>query len=149
MQDVNNCSASNRGLFGPVVVLPPSNVLAHFVELYASCVNIVQPYLGLAGAPHVKIQHILQVNIVDVGILLVILLITQGAMLTDHSHSLILADGLTEICRPALDDVLESRTMSDPMVGGNALQLLTVCAWSGRDSFTSVGCLLIRVRVRS
>jgi hypothetical protein len=58
-------------------------------------------------------------------------------MLTDHSESHILANGLIEVCRIALDDVLENRSISQPMIGGIALQLLTLCARSGKDSFAS------------
>lgn len=138
LQTRSSPSPSNHGLFGRFVVLPPSHVLVHFVELYAARIDSIQPYLGLAGSPKISIKDILQVNMADVGVLLVILLITQGAMLTDHRESLILADGLTEVCRVALNDVLESRSMAQPMVGGSALQLLTLCAWSGKDSFASV-----------
>jgi hypothetical protein len=138
LQTHDSLSPSRHGVFGRIVVLPPSHVLIHFVELYAARVDIVQPYLSMAGSPRISIKEILQVDMADVGILLLILLITQGAMFTDHRESLILADGLTEICRLALNDVLESRSMAQPIVGGSALQLLTLCAWSGRDSFASV-----------
>ena len=138
LQTRSSPSPSCHGLFGRIVVLPPSHVLVHFVELYAARIDSIQPYLGLAGSPRISIKDILQVNMADVGVLLVILLITQGAMLTDHRESLILADGLTEVCRVALNDVLEIRSMAQPMVGGSALQLLTLCVWSGKDSFASV-----------
>ena len=131
-------SASGAGLFGRIVALPPSHVLMHFVELYAARIDSIQPYLGLAGSPTANIQDILQIDTADVGILLIILLITQGAMLTDHRESHIFAHGLIEVCRVALNDVLERRSISQPMVGGIALQLLTLCARSGKDSFASV-----------
>ncbi|CAN9261074.1 unnamed protein product [Alternaria alternata] len=127
----------SQGLFGRIVVLPPSHVLMHFIETYASRIDSIQPYLGLAGSSVVNIQDILQIDTADVGILLIILLIAQGAMLTDHSESHILANGLIEVCRIALDDVLENRSISQPMIGGIALQLLTLCARSGKDSFAS------------
>jgi hypothetical protein len=130
-------SPSDHGLFGRIVVLPPSHVLIHFIETYATRIDSIQPYLGLAGCSVLNIKDILQINTADVGILLIILLITQGAMLTDHSESHILANGLMEVCRVALDDVLESRSISQPMIGGIALQLLTLCARSGKDSFAS------------
>lgn len=130
--------ASGPGLFGRIVALPPSHVLMHFVELYAARIDSIQPYLGLAGSPTANIQDILQVDTADVGILLIILLITQGAMLTDHRESHIFAHGLIEICRVALNDVLERRSISQPMIGGIALQLLTLCARSGKDAFASV-----------
>lgn len=130
-------STSSQGLFGRIVVLPPSNVLMHFIETYASRIDFIQPYLGLAGSPSINIQDILQVDMADVGILLIILLISQGAMLTNHFESHVLANGLIEVCRIALDDVLESRSISQPMVGGIALQLLTLCARSGKDSFAA------------
>ncbi|KAI4694334.1 hypothetical protein J4E81_006551 [Alternaria sp. BMP 2799] len=130
-------STSSQGLFGRIVVLPPSNVLMHFVETYANRIDSIQPYLGLAGSSSINVTDILQVDKADVGILLIILLISQGAMLTDHFESHVLANGLIEICRIALDDVLESRSISQPMIGGIALQLLTLCARSGRDSFAA------------
>ncbi|KAG9191293.1 hypothetical protein G6011_09381 [Alternaria panax] len=130
-------TAPSQGLFGRIVVLPPSHVLMHFIDTYASRIDSIQPYLGLAGSSIVNIQDILQIDMADVGILLIILLIAQGAMLTDDPESQILANGLIEVCRIALDDVLESRSISQQMIGGIALQLLTLCARSGKDSFTS------------
>jgi hypothetical protein len=130
--------SSSHGLFGRIVALPPSHVLVHFLDLYAARVDFIQPYLGMAGSPKISINDILQVNMADVGILLVVLLITQGAMLTGHHNALILADGLTEVCRVALNDVLESRSMEQSLVGGSTLQLLTLCTWSGKDSFFTV-----------
>lgn len=138
MQNRYSHSTSSQGLFGQIVVLPPSNVLVHFIELYAARVESTQPYLGLAGSPRISIKAILEVNMTDIGILLVILLFTQGAMLTDHRESLILADGLTEVCRVALNDILETQSIAHPMVGGSAIQVLTLCAWSGKQSFASV-----------
>lgn len=129
---------SNIGLFGPLVVLPPSNVLLQFVELYAVRVDPIQTYLGLAGSPSVKINDILQINMFDVGLLLILILIAQGALLADDKNSLVLADGLTELCKLAMDDILERYTVADPMVSGIGLQLLTICTWSGRDLFASV-----------
>jgi hypothetical protein len=129
---------ASHGLFGRIVALPPSHVLVHFIELYAVRVDAIQPYLGMAGSPTISIKDILQVDMADVGVLLVILLITQGAMLSDHGESLVLADGLTEICRVALNDVLENASITQPLVGGCAIQMVTLCAWSGRESFVSV-----------
>jgi hypothetical protein len=130
-------SSSNEGLFGRIVVLPPSHVLMHFIETYANRIDSIQPYLGLAGSSFANIQDILRVDMADVGILLIILLITQGAMLTNHLESYVLANGLVEVCRIALDDVLESRCISQPMIGGIALQLLTLCARSAKDPFAA------------
>jgi hypothetical protein len=139
---------STHGAFGRIVALPPSHVLVHFVELYATRIEYIHPYLGLAGSPHIKIKDILQIDMADVGILLVILLMTQGAMLANQHESLILAHGLVEICKLALDDILETRSIAQPMVGGCALQLLKLCAWSGKQSLASVRtsqrvCLLL------
>jgi hypothetical protein len=129
---------STHGAFGRIVALPPSHVLVNFVELYATRIDTIHPYLGLAGSPHINIKDILHIDMADVGILLVILLITQGAMLASHHESFILAHGLVEICKLALDDVLQTRSIVQPMVGGCALQLLTLCAWSGKHSLASV-----------
>lgn len=131
-------SSSDQGLFGRIVSLPPSHVLSHFFDLYAKRIESIQPFLGLAGSPTASIQDILQVDAADVGMLLVVLMITQGAMLTDHHESHVFAHGLIEVCRVALNHVLERRSISDPMVGGIALQLLTLCARSGKDSLNSV-----------
>jgi hypothetical protein len=131
-------SPLSHGAFGRIVALPPSHVLVYFIQLYAARLDAIHPYLGRAGAPMISIRDVLQIDMADVGILLVILLITQGAMLTDHHESLILAHGLMEICKLALNEVLETRSMAQPMVGGCALQLLTLCAWSGNRSFASV-----------
>lgn len=136
--DISDSSLLCKGLFGPLVVLPPSHILLHFVELYAMRIDPTQPYLGLAGSPRVKINDILQVNMSDVGLLLILILIAQGALLADDRYSLILADGLTELCKLAMNDVLERSTIGDPMVGGIGLQLLSICAWSGREPFASV-----------
>jgi hypothetical protein len=129
---------TTHGAFGRIVALPPSHVLVYFVEIYATRIDFVHPYLGLAGSPDINIKDILQIDMADVGILLVILLITQGAMLASHHESLILAHGLVEICKLALDDVLQTRSIVQPMVGGCALQLLTLCAWSGKHSLAKV-----------
>jgi hypothetical protein len=137
LQSRHSPSSSSQGLFGRIVVLPPSHILMHFIETYATRIDSIQPYLGLAGSSIVNIHDILQVDMDDVGILLIILLITQGAMLTDHPESHILANGLMEVCRIALNDVLENRSISQPMIGGIALQLLTLCARSGKDSIAS------------
>ncbi|PZD29742.1 hypothetical protein A1F97_10272, partial [Pyrenophora tritici-repentis] len=59
------------------------------------------------------------------------------AMLTDQHESHVLAHGLIEVCRIALDDLLESQSIAQPMVGGSALQLLTLCTRSGKDCLTS------------
>jgi hypothetical protein len=130
-------STPSQGLFGRIVVLPPSHVLMHFIDTYADRIDSIQPYLGISGSSIVNMKDILQINMADVGILLIILLITQGAILTDHHESHILANGLIEVSRIALDDVLESRSIAEPMIGGIALQLLTLCARSGKDSFAS------------
>jgi hypothetical protein len=144
-------SPSTHGAFGRIVALPPSHVLVHFIELYAARVDSIHPYLGLGGSPSISIRDILQVDMADIGILLLILLVAQGAMLTDHHESHILAYGLIELCKLALNDVLETRSIAQPMVGGCALQLLTLCAWSGHPSFASVRtlyeypCLIMRL----
>lgn len=134
---IRHSPSSSHGLFRRIVVLPPSHVLIHFIETYATRIDSIQPYLGLSGSCIANIQDIIQVDIADVGILLIILLITQGAMLTDHPESHILANGLIEVCRMALDDVLESRSISQPMVGAIALQILSMCARNGEDSYAS------------
>jgi hypothetical protein len=131
-------SPSTHGAFGRIVALPPSHVLVYFIQLYAARVDCIHPYLGLAGSPTISIKDILQIDMADVGILLVIFLVAQGAMLTNHHESLILAHGLVEICKLALNDVLDTRSIAQPMVGGCTLQLLTLCAWSGKHSFASV-----------
>ena len=129
---------SSQGLFGHIVSLPPSHVLMHFIDTYAVRIDRIQPYLGLPGSPTANIQEVLQIDAVDVGMLLIILLIAHGAMLTDHHESHIFAHGLIEVCRVALNHALERRCISQPMIGGIALQLLTLCARSGNDSFISV-----------
>jgi hypothetical protein len=131
-------SPSTHGAFGRIVALPPSHVLVQFIDLYAVRIDSIHPYLDLAGSPNISIKDILQIDMADVGILLVVLLVAQGAMLTDHRESFILAQGLMELCKLALNDVLETRSIAQPMVGGCALQLLTLCAWSGNPSFASV-----------
>jgi len=73
----------------------------------------------------------------DIGMLLIILLITQGAMLTDQHESHVLAHGLIEVCRIAVDDLLKTQSIAQPMVGGSALQLLTLCTRSGKDDLAS------------
>ena len=122
-------------VLGPLVVLPPCHMLAHFIQLYATR---IEPYLGLAGSSQIRIDDILDANMTDVGSLLVTLLIAQGAMLVDHYQSLIFADGLTEACRLAMNDILDTCSLLDGMVGGCALQLITLCAWSGTESFSAV-----------
>jgi hypothetical protein len=131
-------SPSTHGAFGRIVALPPSHVLVYFLELYATRIDSIHPYLGLSGSPRINIDDILQIDMADVGILLVILLIAQGAMLSNHHESLILAHGLVEICKLALNDLLETRSIAQPMVGGCALQLLTLCAWSGKHPLAKV-----------
>ena len=106
--------------------------------MYAARIDSVQPYLGLAGCPTANIHDILSADLADIGMLLIILLITQGAMLTDKHESHILAHGLIEVCRIALDDLLETQSIAQPIVGGCALQLLTLCTRSGKDCLTSV-----------
>ncbi|EDU48785.1 Transcription factor Cmr1 [Pyrenophora tritici-repentis] len=130
-------SQCSQGLFGRIVALPPSHVLVHFIDMYAARIDSVQPYLGLAGCSTTNIHDILSVDMADIGMLLIILLITQGAMLTDQHESHVLAHGLIEVCRIALDDLLESQSIAQPMVGGSALQLLTLCTRSGKDCLTS------------
>jgi hypothetical protein len=134
----SSSSSSSEGLFGRIVSLPPSHVLMHFVQLYAARIDTIQPYLGLPGSPVASIQDILQVDAADVGMLLIILFIAHGAMIEGNPKSQIFAHGLIEVCRVALDHVLERRSISQPMVGGIAIQLLTLCARSGKDCFTSV-----------
>lgn len=58
----SNGDWSNRGIFGFMGALPPSNVLLQFVQLYAVRIDPILPYLGLAGSPSVKINDILQIN---------------------------------------------------------------------------------------
>ncbi|XP_014553138.1 hypothetical protein COCVIDRAFT_108501 [Bipolaris victoriae FI3] len=130
-------SSSTEGLFGRIVSLPPSHVLIHFIEIYTARIDSVQPYLGLPGSPTANIQDILNIDAVDVGMLLIILVITHGAMLTDHHESHVFAYGLIEVCMVALNHVLERRCISQAMVGGIALQLLTLCVRSGKSSFIS------------
>jgi hypothetical protein len=102
-------------------------VVSHFVELYAMRIDPILPYLGLAGSP--------LVNMSDIRLLLIMFLIIQSAMLVDGCHALTLVDELVELGRLDLDDVFERSTIEDSMVGGVALQSLTVCASSGRESF--------------
>ncbi|RMZ71127.1 transcription factor Cmr1 [Pyrenophora seminiperda CCB06] len=131
-------SRCSQGLFGRIVALPPSHVLVHFIDMYAARIESVQPYLSLSGCPTANIHDILSVDMADIGMLLIILLITQGAMLTNQHKSHVLAHGLIEVCRIALDDLLKSQSIAQPMVGGSALQLLTLCTRSGKDCLTSV-----------
>lgn len=131
-------ASSSQGLFGRIVSLPPSHVLMHFIDIYAARIDSIQPYLGLPGSPTANLQDILQIDAADIGVLLIILLIAHGAILTDHRESHIFAHGLIEVCRVALNHVLERRCISQPMVGGVALQVLTLCARSGKNSFISV-----------
>ena len=138
-------SQCSQGLFGRIVALPPSHVLIHFIDMYAARIDSVQPYLGLAGCPTTNLHDILSVDMADIGMLLIILLITQGAMLTDQHESHVLAHGLIEVCRIAVDDLLKNQSIAQPMVGGNALQLLTLCTRSGKDGLTSV-CQILHIR---
>lgn len=140
-------SSSTEGLFGRIVSLPPSHVLIHFIEIYTARIDSVQPYLGLPGSPTANIQDILNIDAVDVGMLLIILVITHGAMLTDHHESHVFAYGLIEVCMVALNHVLERRCISQAMVGGIALQLLTLCVRSGKSSFISV-CIICDLPLR-
>lgn len=121
-------------IFGPIVLLPPSEVLIHFIEIYSNRVSSTQPYLGLAGSPHVRVQDILQVDMIDVGVLLVLLLIAQGAMLADDAHCHKFAEGLAQICQVAVDDVLAVKSLTDPLVSGIASQSLTLSVWCGSEN---------------
>jgi hypothetical protein len=118
----------------------------HFIEIYAARINSIQPYLGFPEST-VDIQNILKIEAVDVGILLIIIIITYGAMLTDHHESHVFAHGLIEVCMVALNHVLESRCISQPIVGGIALRLLTLCVRSGKASFISV-CIICNLPSR-
>jgi hypothetical protein len=146
LQIGSSLSSSTEGLFGRIVSLPPSPVLMHFIEIYAARINSIQPYLGFPEST-VDIQNILKIEAVDVGILLIIIIITYGAMLTDHHESHVFAHGLIEVCMVALNHVLESRCISQPIVGGIALRLLTLCVRSGKASFISV-CIICNLPSR-
>ncbi|KAK4230208.1 hypothetical protein QBC38DRAFT_357468 [Podospora fimiseda] len=109
------------------VVLPPSHILEHFLRSYVRSLSVYYP---LVTAGQVDPNEMLQTN--SASVLLVLLMIAQGAAAMPVAEAQHLSAGLTETCRISLFDMVEKDVQhTDPISLRCALLFIVLGAWSG------------------
>lgn len=110
------------------IMLPPNKVLEYFLGSY---VRSLADYYPLAFAMRVDPNEMLQNN--EASMLLVLLMIAQGAAAVPMEEARYLSAGLTETSRISLFDIIEKdvELSADPIALRCALLFTHLGAWSG------------------
>ncbi|KAI1467869.1 uncharacterized protein F4812DRAFT_380629 [Daldinia caldariorum] len=110
------------------LVLPPSKILEYFLRSYLRNLSF---FYSLLPAGCVDPNELLQNN--QVGALLVLLMIAQGASAIPTAEARALSTGLLETCRISLFDIIEKdiEMCADPTTLRCALLFTLLGAWSG------------------
>jgi hypothetical protein len=119
-------SASVTGFF----ILPPPQVLDAFLRIYASR---VEPFLPFFPGGTINLTQLISSNDEKSSILLILLMIAYGAMGSASPHAQNLANGLLEICRICMFDIVEKNVemTAHPTILRCALLYLSAAAWNG------------------
>lgn len=125
-QAASSAHASFTGFF----ILPPPSVLEAFLRIYASR---VEPYIPFFPASNISLSKLVASNDEKSSILLVLLMIAQGAMGSTLPEARHLASGLVETCRICMFDIMEKNVQlsAHPVMLRCALLYLHAAAWSG------------------
>jgi hypothetical protein len=124
--------SKNQGYPSPgnfsFLVLPPTNILEHFLRNYARSSS---SYYSLSAAAKIDPNELMHGN--QAATLLVLLMIAQGATIARSTEARCLSAGLTETCRISLFDIIERdiELCADPVVLSCALLFTVLGAWSG------------------
>ncbi|KAI9710331.1 MAG: hypothetical protein M1820_002826 [Bogoriella megaspora] len=119
------------------IVLPPPHVLRYFLRAFV-CVS--EPFYSTIPAGVLSPESILNEGTVH-SQLLVLLMLAQGAMTNPSVEARLLSSGLTEICRIALNQVMEREVFIIRVDTGflcNALHYLNLASWGGDKSHMDV-----------
>ena len=119
-------SASVTGFF----ILPPPPVLEAFLRIYASR---VEPFLPFFSGGTINLTQLISSNDEKSSILLILLMIAYGAMGSASPDAQNLANGLLEICRICMFDIVEKNVQmtAHPIILRCALLYLSAAAWNG------------------
>ena len=110
------------------IVLPPSRILEFFLQSYVHSLAIYYPLIaGGVVDPNEMLDNS------QASILLVLLMIAQGAATVPMAEARYLSAGLSETCRISLFDIIEKNVelSADPTALRCALLFTLLGAWSG------------------
>lgn len=112
------------------IILPPSDVLQHFLNQYACR---FEPYYPFIPGGILDPNKILQSGDPRASALLLLLMVAQGASATPLMQAQFLSGGLIETCRISLIDMLEKDTLlsTQPSLLRAALIFIASAAWGG------------------
>lgn len=122
-------SLSNANFVG-FFILPPAFVLEAFLRTYASR---VEPYMPFFSGATIVPTKLIAANDEKASILLLLLMIAEGAMGSTVREAQNFASGLVETCRICIVDVMERNVQlsAHPVMLRCALLYLHASAWSG------------------
>ena len=132
---INYANSSGRatptdGESSGFIILPPSNVLEHFLDAY---VCHLEPHYPSVPAGLLDTNDLLRVGNAQAASLLLLLMIALGASATPNIQARFLTSGLIEACRISLGDIIEKNI--EPLEDLNVFRcglLFTIAAvWSG------------------
>lgn len=112
------------------VILPPARVLEYFLRSYS---NSFERFYPLTSKGLLDPNMLMQGRNDKASSLLLLLMISQGALITPSIDGRWLTGGLIEACRISLFDLIEKNIMlsGDPMVLHSALLFTVQAGWSG------------------
>ncbi|KAF3760535.1 hypothetical protein M406DRAFT_48150 [Cryphonectria parasitica EP155] len=126
---VSSSSSSSSSSFN-FIMLPPNEVLEHFLHNYA---RSLAEYYPMAHGMRVDVNEMLQSHHNPASTLLVLLMIAQGAANMPMEEARYLSAGLTETSRISLFDIIEKEIelSADSVALRCALLCTRLGAWSG------------------
>jgi hypothetical protein len=124
--DRTDSSASVTGFF----ILPPPPVLEAFLRIYSSR---VEPHIPFFPEGRINLTELIASNDEKSSTLLILLMVAYGAMGSTSSDAQNLANGLLEICRICMFDIVEKNVQmtAHPIILRCALLYLSAAAWNG------------------
>jgi hypothetical protein len=124
--DRTDSSASVTGFF----ILPPPPVLEAFLRIYSSR---VEPHIPFFPEGRINLTQLIASNDEKSSTLLILLMVAYGAMGSTSSDAQNLANGLLEICRICMFDIVEKNVQmtEHPIILRCALLYLSAAAWNG------------------
>ena len=112
------------------VILPPARVLEYFLRSYS---NSFERFYPLTAKGTLDPNVLMQGRNDKASSLVLLLMISQGALITPSVDGRWLTGGLIEACRISLFDLIEKNIMlsGDPLVLHSALLFTVQAGWSG------------------
>ena len=122
-----------------IIFLPDLKALEHFIQIYLRCFEPTYPSVSSGILP---INDLVRGRDAMPSVLLLLLMVALGSMKSYLPASQYLTDGLAEVCRIGLIDVLERNMDSQWDMYGlrSALLFVLLAAWSGDKWRMDVSC---------